>query len=130
MFDNFSGRVTDSLVHNQITKIEDWDIYCYGAQQGLVVILIFAITLPIFFVWDAHGSDNLHGFYIPLRHYAGGFYANTPARCYAPFCLLIIDSLKSLLMLIMLSFLISAACSIMTFHMMISKETVSMIRQE
>lgn len=83
MFDNFSGRVTDSLVHNQIINIEDRDIYCYGVQQGLVAVLNFATTLLIGCMYGMPWESIIYMIcYIPLRHYAGGFHAKTPARCF------------------------------------------------
>ena len=83
MFENFSGRVTDALVHNQIINIEDRDIYCYGVQQGLVAVLNFATTLLIGCLYGMPWESIIYMIcYIPLRHYAGGFHAKTPARCY------------------------------------------------
>lgn len=83
MFDNFSGRVTDSLVHNQIINIEDRDIYCYGVQQGLVAVLNFATTLLIGCLCGMLWESILYMIsYIPIRHFVGGFHAKTPVRCY------------------------------------------------
>ena len=116
MFDNFSGRVTDSLVQNQIIDIEDRDIYCYGVQQGLVAVLNFATTLLIGCLYGMFWESIIYMIcYIPLRHYAGGFHAKNPARCYV-FSIFMLFSILSAMKWVGFS---SQICIIITLSMLV-----------
>lgn len=83
MFTEVSERLTQSLITNQIIQSDNRELYRYGIQQGLTMILNLATTLLIGvlcgMLWQ---SIVFYMTYIPLRSYAGGYHAKTPVRCY------------------------------------------------
>lgn len=83
MFSKLSNKATDFLVKNKTIKIEDAEIYRYGVQQGLILIVnlitTFAIAIILNEIWQC---VLFMAVYVPLRQYAGGYHAKTPLRCY------------------------------------------------
>lgn len=83
MFAKVAERITDILEQNKTIQGENREIYCYGIQQGFVVLLNIATTLLIGMIchmlWQ---SIVFTAAYIPLRSFAGGYHAKTPNRCY------------------------------------------------
>lgn len=83
MFSVVSENITRKLEDNLTIKSEDREIYRYGIQQGLTIILNLITTLVIGLicgmVWQ---SVVFMVFYIPLRSFAGGYHEKTPERCY------------------------------------------------
>lgn len=79
-----SEKITDIFVENEIIANENREIYRYGIQQGIMLLLNFFTLLII---------GLIHGMifevlifilaYIPLRSYAGGFHAKTHMKCYS-----------------------------------------------
>lgn len=83
MFDAVSKQLTQSLIDNNTIKDEEREIYRYGIQQGLTIILNFVTTLTIGLVCDMLWQSAFFTvLYIPLRSFAGGYHAKTPIRCY------------------------------------------------
>lgn len=83
MFSEISELMTQSLINNQIIQSDNRELYRYGIQQGLTMILNLATTLLIGVLCDMlWQSIVFHLAYIPLRSYAGGYHAKTPVRCY------------------------------------------------
>lgn len=112
MFDATSEKITDSLIHNEVIAIEDRDIYCYGIQQGLVAALNFITTLIIGCLCGMFFESIIYMIsYIPLRHYAGGFHAKTPIRCYV-FSIFMLFSVLLAMRWVNLS---SSICSLIIF---------------
>lgn len=71
------------LEENQIIKSDDRELYVYGLNQGLSILLNIVTTLGIGLLFGC--TPQLVVFmvaYIPLRSYAGGYHARTPLRCY------------------------------------------------
>lgn len=71
------------LEENQIIKSDDRELYVYGFNQGLTILLNLVTTLGIGLLFGS--TVQLVVFmvaYIPLRSYTGGYHARTPLKCY------------------------------------------------
>lgn len=83
MFSEISEMMTQSLIDNKKIQSDNRELYRYGIQQGLTMIMNLATTLLIGLLcgmlWQ---SIVFYMAYIPLRSYAGGYHAKTPIRCY------------------------------------------------
>ena len=83
MFKRSSIRITWWLSSRNIISDKDSDIYQYGIQQLLTLLLNLISFLIIGFVFHAVVPTMLFIlFYATLRIYAGGYHASTPIRCY------------------------------------------------
>lgn len=71
------------LVQNKVISVEEKELFIFGLQQGLIMILnvISSIIVGYLFgmVWQ---SIVFLAMYIPLRSYVGGYHARTQLRCY------------------------------------------------
>ena len=83
MFTKLSDKITDILISNNAVKQEDHEIYYYGVQQGITLLLNILTTIVIALVcgelWQC--LVFMLSFVLP-RRYAGGYHARTPLRCY------------------------------------------------
>lgn len=52
MFAKFSECITQSLIDNQIIESEERELYRYGIQQGLTIVLNLVTTLLIGLLCD------------------------------------------------------------------------------
>lgn len=83
MFANVSERITNNLEQNKVIKPEERELYLYGFEQGLTLLLNALTTLVVGLIFGKLLYAILFmAFYIPLRSYAGGYHARTPFRCY------------------------------------------------
>lgn len=83
MFGKIANQMTQILVDNKTISNDDQELYYYGIQQGLSIILNFVTLLFIGFVYRMFWESLLFTVaYIPLRRYAGGYHAKTPICCY------------------------------------------------
>lgn len=76
-------KVTELMVQNEIITSEDREIYVYGLNQGIILLVNILTSLLLGFIFNK--SIEVIVFlvaYIPLRSYAGGYHAKTPLRCY------------------------------------------------
>lgn len=76
-------KVTELMVQNEIVTGEDREIYVYGLNQGIMLLVNILTSLLLGFVFNK--SIEVIVFlaaYIPLRSYAGGYHAKTPFKCY------------------------------------------------
>ena len=83
MFAKMAKQLAVRLEENQIIKSDDRELYVYGLNQGLSILLNIGTTLCIGLLIGC--TPQLVVFmvaYIPLRSYAGGYHARTPLRCY------------------------------------------------
>lgn len=83
MFAKVAKQLAVHLEENQIIKSDDRELYVYGLNQGLSILLNIVTTLGIGLLFGT--VLQLVVFmvaYIPLRSYAGGYHARTPVRCY------------------------------------------------
>lgn len=76
-------RITDILISNEIIIEENRNLYTYGIQQGLLMIIniatILGIGIVLNMVWE---SIIFLLTFVPLRSNAGGYHAKTLLRCY------------------------------------------------
>lgn len=94
MFVKIAERITEELEDNQIIKSEDRELYVYGFNQGITILLNLITTLCIGLLFGSVVELLVFmAVYIPLRSFAGGYHAKTPLRCY----------LSSIVMLIIVS---------------------------
>lgn len=76
-------RITDILVSNEIITEENRNLYTYGLQQGLLMILNVATFLGIGIVLNMVWESIIFLLtFVPLRSNAGGYHAKTQLRCY------------------------------------------------
>lgn len=83
MFAKTAKQLVVHLEKNQIIKSDDRELYVYGFNQGLTILLNLVTTLGIGLLFGS--TVQLVVFmvaYIPLRSYAGGYHARTPLKCY------------------------------------------------
>lgn len=83
MLGSLSKKVVDRLLIDESTKKEDYEIYLFGMEQLLTVIIDFltAILIGVAFGEVIQTVIFVLSFMI-LRSYAGGFHASTPFKCY------------------------------------------------
>lgn len=83
MFEALSERIVCRLSDRQIISKEDKELYKYGFNIGLTVLinLLSSVIVGAFFGMIFESIIFLIG-YIPLRSYGGGYHARTPLRCY------------------------------------------------
>lgn len=78
-----AGKIGNNLVHSNVIKEEDAEIYIYGINQILVSVLNVSSALIIGLIFGVFFEIAVFmAAYIPLRSFAGGFHAKTPLRCY------------------------------------------------
>lgn len=83
IFARLSHRIGNNLVRSGIVKEEDAEIYIYGINQIFVSVLNVSSALIIGWIFGAVLEITVFmAAYIPLRTFAGGYHAKTPARCY------------------------------------------------
>ena len=83
MFTKTAKQLVAHMEENQIIKSEDRELYIYGLNQGLSILLNLATALGIGLLFDSFFQLVVFmTAYIPLRSYAGGYHAKTPLRCY------------------------------------------------
>lgn len=83
MFEVLSERISEWLLASEAISREDKEIYQYGIQQGMIVLLNLGTTMVIGMVFGRLLESILFmAAYIPLRSYAGGYHAKTAVRCY------------------------------------------------
>jgi len=80
---SFTERFAEFLVQNKVISLEEKELFMFGLQQGLIMILnvISSIVVGYIFgmVWQTIVFMIM---YIPLRSYVGGYHARTQLRCY------------------------------------------------
>lgn len=108
MFKGISAYIADLLVKNQTITENEHEVYCFGIQQGLNIVLNLITILFFGIVFGKVWYSVVFTIaYIPLRSYAGGFHAKTPIRCYVFSCCLIIAVLLAIKYLLTDSFIYS-----------------------
>ena len=71
------------MEENQIIKHDDRELYVYGFEQGISIVLNVITTLLIGLIFNTFFQLVIFmASYIPLRSFAGGYHAKTPLRCY------------------------------------------------
>lgn len=83
MFANIAEIITDKLEKNGAFISEDRDIYLYGAQHGLNMLLFLCSVALIGFVLNVFWYIILFLIaFVPLRRFAGGHHASTQLKCH------------------------------------------------
>ena len=83
MFTKLSDKITDILISNNAVKQEDHEIYYYGVQQGITLLLNILTTIVIALVCgDLWQCMVFMLSFVLSRSYAGGYHARTPDRSY------------------------------------------------
>lgn len=91
MFNYVSARITENMVKSGAVADEDKELYLFGIQQGLTIVLNLVTTVIIGLAFGVLWQVMLFmTAYIPLRSFAGGYHAKTPQRCYVLSILLLI----------------------------------------
>lgn len=91
MFSKLADKVADIVVESGKADKESRDIYSYGINQALTVVLDLVTTLIIGICFHMLWQILLFiGAYVPLRSFCGGVHAKTPLRCYASSVVLLI----------------------------------------
>lgn len=83
MFSNLSSNIAEQLIENGTIDPESKEIYSYGVEQALVMLMNIITTLIIGFCFDMIWQSIIFMIiYLPLRSFAGGYHASTVLRCY------------------------------------------------
>ena len=83
MFSHLSEKLVNKYIDHQIIKPDDKQLYLYGINITLTVILNILTTVVIGLIFRCVlGICLFMGLYIPLRSFSGGYHAKTPLRCY------------------------------------------------
>jgi accessory gene regulator B len=83
MFAKISCKITDNLIRSGTISYDEKEVYLFGIQQGLVILLNILTTIFIGILFDVVWQLLLFTVsYIGLRSFAGGYHAKTPQRCY------------------------------------------------
>ena len=79
LFDKIGNR----FVRDGIIAEEDKELYTFGMQQGMIMLLNIISTIIIGIIFDMVWQSVVFLLaYMPLRSYAGGYHARTQFRCY------------------------------------------------
>lgn len=88
----FAEKVTTELVKSQKIKLEDQELYRYGIEQGILILLNVLTALAIGLIFHCLFYVVIFSVaFVPLRSYAGGFHAKTFSRCYILSVLMLIS---------------------------------------
>ncbi len=100
MKNNFSAKITDSLVEAGAVMKEDKALYEYGIRQGTLLVINIATVVLIGLVLGMFWQSIIFLFaYNPVRTYSGGYHARTPLVCYLlsiPMILVVLLGIKML----------------------------------
>ena len=104
---------------NHIIKHDDRELYIYGFNQGLNILLNLITTLVVGLLFrNILELAIFIAAYIPLRSFAGGYHAKTPLRCYIYSIIMIIlvsVGMKYLLFVDMVYYVILAISALIIF---------------
>jgi len=80
---SITERIAHSLIHNKVISLEEKEIFIYGLQQGLIIILNVISSIIIGYIFGMVWQTMVFLVaYIPLRSFVGGYHARTQLRCY------------------------------------------------
>jgi accessory gene regulator B len=83
MFNETSYKITDNLIRSGAISSDEKEVYLFGVQQGLVLLLNISTTIIIGILFGVVWQLLLFTVsYIGLRSFAGGYHAKTPQKCY------------------------------------------------
>lgn len=80
---SFIKKYSDKLVTNKVIEAEDKELYAFGLQQSLLILVNVLTTIVIGIIFGMILESVLFLVsYIPLRSFAGGYHSKTSLRCY------------------------------------------------
>lgn len=83
MFDHVSERISNNIVTSGTIEPEDKELYFFGIQQGLTILLNIGTTIAIGLLLNTLWQLTIFTTaLIALKSYSGGYHARTPQRCY------------------------------------------------
>ena len=101
MFVKLSEYITQQLEKGKIIQSDNRELYKYGFQQGLILLLNSATSIVIGVIFGkVLESILLLAAYIPLRSYAGGHHSDSSEKCY------VVSTLITVIWMLILKFLI------------------------
>lgn len=82
MWKGLTQNIVSRWVAAGVIEKDDAELYCYGVQQGGLVLLNIITSLMIG-VWNQAVLETVLFLiaYIPLRSFAGGYHAKNTKRC-------------------------------------------------
>lgn len=97
MFTKASNKIAEKLIFMQIVSNEDKEIYAYGINRVLTIVLNVAATLILGIIYGrVYEAALFFTAFILLRSYSGGYHASTPMKCYV-FTVLLITTILSVM---------------------------------
>lgn len=101
MFVKLSEYITQQLEKDKIIQSDNRELYKYGFQQGLILLLNFVTSIVIGVIFGkVLESILLLAVYIPFRSYAGGHHSDSSEKCY------VVSTLITVIWMLILRFLI------------------------
>ncbi len=83
MFGRVSEKISDNMVKSGLVRDEDKELYLFGIQQGLILLLNIGTTIVMGLLSGTLLELAIFTIaLIALRSYSGGYHAETPQRCY------------------------------------------------
>lgn len=83
MFKNISEIITNRLLKAEVIEYDDAEIYQFGLEQLLAIVLNIATTIILGIIFNELWNSMVFVLsFMLLRTYAGGYHANTPSGCY------------------------------------------------
>lgn len=106
MFVKLSEYITQQLEKGKIIQSDNRELYQYGFQQGLILLLNFTTSIVIGMIFGkVLESILILASYIPLRSYAGGHHSDSSEKCY------VVSTLITIVWMLIIKFLIlSTSC--------------------
>ena len=119
-----------TLINKNIIKEEDKEIYSYGFNQILFIMLNFITILIIGISFNMLFETIIFMItYIPIRIYAGGYHARTQTKCYIFSVFMLILALYIIKLKLMSNILIIILLSIISSIIIISLAPVEDINK-
>ena len=108
MFAKLAEYLTQQLENETVISSEKRELYRYGFQNGMILMLNFITSILIGVIFGkALESIILLAAYIPLRSYAGGHHSSSSEKCY------IVSSLIMIIWMCLLKFqILSTSCCV------------------
>jgi accessory gene regulator B len=76
-------KISNRFIRDGIIAEEDKELYTFGMQQGMIILLNIISTIIIGFIFNMVWQSVVFLLaYMPIRSYAGGYHARTQFRCY------------------------------------------------
>lgn len=130
---NIIDKIINSLIDNEIILMEDKEIYYYGLEQGILIIINLATVFFIGAILDMLWQSILFmTAYIPLRIYAGGYHSDNRINCYFFSIVIMLFTLTGLkkIDLMNLSIIISLSLSAIIIYILAPIESKNKILKE